>query len=342
MVRWDVERAPMSVQLLIKLGADYGVPAQSCLERTGLREEGLRDPAATVSAKQELTVIANLLKALGDPPGIGLEAGIRYHLTTYGIWGFAMISSPTWRSAIDVGLRYIDLTFAFCRIQARDRGQQMHLVLDTPDIPVALRRFAVERDSAAIQTIQQELFASPVPIREVSFTFPRPTADADRYTEIFGVTPVFDAEENAVGIDPAVLDLPLPQANEHTTAAAQAQCRDLLARRHARTGLSGQVRDQLLSRLAAPPDLDDVAAALHMSDRTLRRRLADEGVSFRGLLDEIREQIAEELLVTSGLSVAEVAERLGYLEVSSFSQAFRRWKGVGPRAYRARQPAGLR
>src|SRR5271166_5889434 len=84
MVRWDVDRSPMSVQLLV------------WLESTGLEEESLRDTAATVSARQELTVIANLLRALGDPPGLGLEAGIRYHLTTYGIWGFAMISSPTW------------------------------------------------------------------------------------------------------------------------------------------------------------------------------------------------------------------------------------------------------
>ena len=51
MVRWDVERAPGSVQLLTRLGGDYGVPAQTCLERTGLSEEGLRDPAATVTAK---------------------------------------------------------------------------------------------------------------------------------------------------------------------------------------------------------------------------------------------------------------------------------------------------
>jgi len=120
MVRWDVERAPGSVQLLTRLGGDYGVPAQTCLECTGLSEEGLRDPAATVTAKQELTVIANLQGALSDTPGIGLEAGTRYHLTTYGIWGFALISSPTWRSALDVGLRYIDLTFAFTRIQARE------------------------------------------------------------------------------------------------------------------------------------------------------------------------------------------------------------------------------
>jgi AraC-like DNA-binding protein len=342
MVRWDVERAPTSVQLLVGLGVDQGVPEHTCLDRTGLRPEELKDASVTVSAKQELTVIANLIEALGDPPGLGLEAGIRYHLTTYGIWGFAMISSPSWRSAIEIGLRYLDLTFAFTRIVARDRGEAFHLVLDAPDIPIRLRRFVVERASAAIPTIQRELFASPITIREVSFAFPAPAARGERYAEIFGVTPAFDAGENAVGIDPAVLDLPLPQSNEHTNTIAKEQCRQLLASRQARTGLAGQVRDQLMARPADPPDLELVAAALHMSDRTLRRRLAKEGVSFRGLLDEIREQIAEELLVTGGLSVAQVAERLGYLEVSSFSQAFRRWKGVGPRAYRARQPAAVR
>ena len=138
MVRWDVMRAPMSVQLLVTLGAERGVSAESCLARTGLREEVLRDPNVEVSAKQELTVIGNLLDALDDPPGLGIEAGVRYHLTTYGIWGFALISSPTWRSAIQVGLRHIDLTFAFCRFRAREDGERMHLVLDTPDIPPSL------------------------------------------------------------------------------------------------------------------------------------------------------------------------------------------------------------
>ena len=339
MVRWDVERSPMSVQLLVGLGADRGLPARVCLESTGLTEEHLRDTGAAVSARQELTVIENLLGELGDPPGLGLEAGIRYHLTTYGIWGFAMISSPTWRSAIDIGLRYLDLTFAFTRIVARDRGAEFHLVLDAPDIPLSLRRFVIERDSAAIQTIQHELFASPIDIREIRYTFPAPASGTGRYAEIFGVPPVFGAPESAVGIPPGILDLPLPQANEHTTAIAREQCRQLLASRHARTGVAGQVRDYLLARTAAPPDAEQVAAALHMSERTLRRRLAAEDVSFRGLLDEIREQLAEEFLVTGRMPVAEVAQRLGYTEVSSFSQAFRRWKSVGPREFRARHLA---
>ena len=73
-----------------------------------------------------------------------------------------------------------------------------------------------------------------------------------------------------MGIDPSVLDLPLPQANEHTTAIAQAQCRELLARRHVRAGLAGRVRAQLLARAADPPDLGQVAVALNVSDRRHR------------------------------------------------------------------------
>ena len=180
MVRWDVERSPMSVQLLVRLGADYGVPAEVALKSTGLVAERLRDPSTTVSARQELAVIANLLRALGDPAGLGLEAGIGYHLTTYGIWGFAMISSPTWRSALDIGLRYLDLTFAFTRIRVCDGGTEFHLVLDTPDIPLALQRFVVERDSAAIQTIQHELSASPIDVREIRYNFAAPPAGMQR------------------------------------------------------------------------------------------------------------------------------------------------------------------
>src|SRR5882757_4907437 len=332
-------RAPTSIQLLTQLGAERGVAPAVCLARTGLTEEALRAVATEVTAKQELIVVANLLEALVDPPGLGIEAGVRYHLTTYGIWGFALISSSTLRSAITVGLRHIDLTFAFCRFHGREEPGRLTLELDTPDIPAPLSRFVVERDSAAVQTIQQEVFAGAAPVTAVTYTFAAPPSGVDRHAEVFGVTPRFDAEENTVEISPDLLDLPLPQANANTAAMAQEQCRALLARRLVRTGVAGHVRDQLLGRLASPPPLDRVASDLHMSERTLRRKLADEGVSFRGLLEEIREQLAEELLVTGGLSVAEVAERLGYLEVSSFSQAFRRWKGVGPRDYRSRHGA---
>jgi AraC-like DNA-binding protein len=210
----------------------------------------------------------------------------------------------------------------------------MQLVLDAPGVPLALTRFVVERDAAAIQTIWREL-SIPRKFDRVEFAFPAPADGPDRYVDVFGVVPVFDARETVLAVNPAVVDQPLPQADDHTAALALAQCRDLVARRRARTGLAGEVRDLLLARPSGPPDAERVAAALHLSGRTMRHRLAAEGTSFRALLDEVRERLAEELLVAGGLPVAEVARRLGYAEVSSFSQAFRRWKGVSPRDFRA-------
>ncbi len=109
------------------------------------------------------------------------------------------------------------------------------------------------------------------------------------------------------------------------------QCRALLDQRRARTGVAGKVRDRLLSRPGAMPDIEHVAAELHMSSRTLRRHLAAEGTSYRALVDEVRERLAEELLATGALSVEEIGKQLGYAATPSFTTAFKRWKGVPPR-----------
>ncbi|MCW4355920.1 AraC family transcriptional regulator [Hoyosella sp. YIM 151337] len=336
MIREALPRSPASAALLVQFAQSRGTPPETCLKGTRLTLGDLRNPATEVDARQELRIISNIVDALHSEPGLGLEVGRQYHLTTYGIWGFALISSPTLRDAIDVGLRFVGLTFAFCQITARQHGDEVWLVLDPSEAPVAVRRFVTERDSAAITTLQQELFAQPVPARRVTFTFPEPDDGIERYAETFGVTPIFGAEENTLAIDPAFLDQPLPQANEYARAIAQSQCRDLLNQRKSRAGLSGQVRDLLLANPAQPLTLDEVARELHTSTRTVRRQLASEGTSLRALINEIREGLAEELLITGRMPVADVAHRLGYLEVSSFSQAFRRWKGLGPREYRAR------
>lgn len=334
MVWWELTRPTTSALLLTTLGAERGVPVARCLAGTGLTRELLDDPQATVTAEQELRLTANLLEALGHPPGFGVEAGSRYHATTHGMWGFALISSPTLRSAIDIGIRFLDLSFSFCRIRSRATDDAMELVIDAPDVPPGLRRFAVERDVGVIHTLHRDLLAAPGPLHRVTFTFPAPRTGAQRYADVLGLRPEFDAPENVVAVDAALLDTPLPQADAHAAALTEAQCRRLLAARTTRSSLSSRVRGLLLANPANPPDRERVAAALSISERTLHRRLVEEGSSYRELLEEVRKHLAEELLVTAGLPVAEVARRLGYAEISSFSQAFRRWNGLSPRAYR--------
>jgi AraC-like DNA-binding protein len=329
----DIPRPPTSIITLMRLAAERGVRPESLFTGTKLSTRAVKKPGAEVTARQELRVVANLLDELGDPEALGIELGNHYHLPVYGIFGFALASSPNLRSAIDVGLRYVDLSFAIHKIGQREEGDQFHFVLDPTGIPRRLQRFVIERSASAIRTIHRELAGQGVPDMPTRFVFP-PPQDVTPYVEAFGVEPEFDAADNTVALPLHLLDEPLPQGNEYTAAATAQQCRQLLEERRRRTGLSGQVRDLMLPNPADPPNADQIAALLAMSPRTLRHRLAAEGTSYRELLDEIRQRLAEEMLLTARLTVAETAQRLGYLELSSFSQAFRRWYGMSPRAYR--------
>lgn len=111
------------------------------------------------------------------------------------------------------------------------------------------------------------------------------------------------------------------------------QCRQQLQRRQA-TGLAGQVRQQILGALGLVATLDEVAAAIAVSPRTLRRKLEREGKSFRELVDEERCQLACHLLTGTQMKLDEMAIHLGYTDTASFTRAFRRWKNCAPGEYR--------
>jgi AraC-like DNA-binding protein len=327
---WSPRRSAASALLLVRLGTEHGVPAQTALAGTGLSLDELRTPGTEVTGAQELALLRNLMRACPDP-ALPLEAGRRYHLTTYGIWGFALASSPTVRDALAVGSQFVDLSFTFCALQVEQDDAELRLCLDDAAVPEDVRAFVVARDLTGLRTIVDELVAG-LPLQRLTVRQPAPPDPAPWWL-VFGAVPEFEAERNVAVIDVAALDLPLPQADELTAAMTQRQCRELVERRRARAGVAGLVRDELVRSPADMPDVDAVARRLAVSERTLRRRLADEGTSFRTLVEEVREALAEELLATGSLSVEQVARRLGYAETASFTHAFTRWKGVSPRAW---------
>lgn len=334
---WSLPRSPASALLLTRFGTGFGLAEDVCLRGTRLRPEILADPHGEVSADQELRIVRNLLRALPDVTAPGLRAGARYHLTTHGIWGFALVSSSTLWEAITVGLRHLNLTFAFCHVwaEAEGDGDGARLVLDGSHIPSDARRFLVERELATIVTLGRELCSVPSEALTVRFAFPAPDDDGLAvYEDVLGLRPVFDAPAHSIALGGALLDRPLPQADPHAAALAEEQCRALLRRFRARAGLAGQVRDRLAARPQAMPGVDEVAAGLHLSTRTLRRRLAQEGTSYRSLAEEVRRGLAEELLTRGGLTVTEIARRLGYTATPAFTHAFTRWTGHSPRAHR--------
>ncbi|MBJ8340708.1 AraC family transcriptional regulator [Antrihabitans sp. YC3-6] len=328
-------RAP-SVRLIVEFAAIRGIAVDVCLRGSGIDTEELATPDLHVTPDQELVVVANVVSAIGDEPGLGIAAGIRYHVTTHGIWGYALMSSPTLRHAIDLGLRYLELTFSYCDIVAHEEDGLLTLVVDPMPAPQALRRFIAERDIGIIDALQRELVGTPRPLRAVQLPYAEPSPQIrTELRRLLGVAPEFDADRYAVCFDLSRVNDPLPLAEPLTAAMAEEQCRELLER-SVPTGLSGQVRSLLLGNPARPLTSEQVSAALFMTPRTLRRRLLEEGATYRSLLENVRRQVAEELLGETALSVAEIAQRLGYSETASFTHAFRRWTGSSPRSHRVR------
>lgn len=338
--RWALPRPCTSAAILTDVAAEHGMPADAVLRDTGIAAAMLRAPNAEITAGQELRLISNLVAELGAVPALGLLAGTRYHATTHGVWGFAVISSPTIRHALDVSTRYFELSFSFAEIRVDVSGDLVRLVLDDSAVPDEIRRFHTERDLAAVATVQRDLLPTMLPVEDFTVALPAPPY-ADRYAEIFDQVPRFDAPLTSVAVSAALLDLPLPQANPHTAAMCERQCAEIMQRRRERVGIAGRIREILVRRRGLA-EQEDVAAELHLSVRTLRRRLTEEGTSYREIAGETYGLLAEELLA-AGLTVADVAHRLGYADAAAFTKAFRRWKGVTPgRFARALRAGGTR
>ncbi|MEV6772752.1 AraC family transcriptional regulator ligand-binding domain-containing protein [Nocardia sp. NPDC051030] len=321
-------RSITSAALLVEFATSRGLELPTLLRDTGIRDINLVDSTAEITLGQELALMRNVVAGVGDEPGMGLMAGLLCHPPSLGVLGFALMSCPTVRDAVDLALRYADLSFTVARHQVVMNGEEVSIVRDDSGVPPEVRRFAVERDVAAIWTIQQDVLPMRPPIIRVAVAFP-PHPVYEMFGAMLGVEEVvFNAARSVVTGPAGLQNLVLPQANAATARFYEQQCADLMQRRKRRQGISGQVRQMLISR-GGISDQSGIAAELDISVRTLRRRLADEGTTFRELTTETIGLLAEELLL-AGMTVEQAAIRLGYSSVSAFTSAFRAWKGQAP------------
>lgn len=316
-------------RVMVEAACERGLTAGLCLDASGLGPADLEDGGLGVEPWQEFTIVANIVRALGDVPGLGSEAGRRVTLGMFGIVGFAMLSSRTAREAIRLcdAEGYGALAPLAVRPWADERADVLRIVCDTHDIPAAVRGYVVERDLTCALSLLRTMFGA-APRLSVTTTLPRASAEA--IVAAAGDARVrAGAGDDAIEIGGELLDRPLPGADERTMAALRRVNHELLIRQGGRTGVAARVRATMLRHRPGLPSLADVAAERHVEPRTLRRQLAAEGTSFRELADEVREARAVELL-RAGVPVAQVAYRLGYADAGSFSRAFRRWTGQTP------------
>ena len=335
---WEFTRSPASARLLVDFGQERGLSPAKLLAGTQLSLAQLSDPNMEVTATQELRVVSNLLRLLKHPPGLGLELGLRYHFSAYGVWGYGLISSATAGDAMALALRFLPLTYAFTVITYHEEGHLAVLSFGEPELADEVKRFVVERDMAAAAVLLQEIGGDDFALSRFTLRAGPPLARGPypvRRT-LFAAEPEYSAHVNSLAFDRSFLSRPLPHANPITASMCEQMCSRLIEERRVRVGTAAMIRHYLS---AAPGNtlstLSSMARLMNTSERTLKRRLHDEGTTFRALLAESRSAMAEALLKDGDQTLGEIAERLGFADLSTFSQAFKRWHGVAPSTFRS-------
>lgn len=317
----------------VRRGAD---PDAVC-RAIGVAPAALDDPNARANLDQCIKAWEQALHYSGDP-FLGLHLGDMTSPGLVGAVGYFMESSPDLLTAFQNLVQFkrlIDNAPSFTEIKGEAFFYHANPYPLWAELSPETARHVVEHSLAAIPHFVKLLCGRAVQPLGVHFAFPRPR-DTREYQRVLKTEPLFDQPSNCIVFRLSDMRLPLISHNP----ALNAIFKDLLEKETAKLGgatsFSGEVRGVILKKyVSVIPQLTEVAEQLHVTPRTLQRRLKDEGATFQSIVDSVKSELAMGLLKKPGLTVGEIAYKLGYMEPSVFRRAFKKWTGMSPKAYGA-------
>lgn len=321
--------ATWSATILRALAA-RGVDTTALAARAGIDPANLgpdvRVPRAALNRLWELAVAET-----GDP-AFGLEASRFTAQTTFHALGYAVLASVTLKEAFERMIRYRRLIGDVLDLSLVDHGDRYRFQIDVsahPGIP-----FQAVDAIAATCVRQARMLHRPRACDPLLVTFARPEPDDPRpYERTFRAPVRFDEAVNALEYARADVEDHLPAGNAELARENDQVLVRYLARSE-RSPASARVQQAVLEALPdGAPSKSAIARTLGMSARNLQRHLAEEGTSFKDLLNDARVTLGRNYVEEGRLSVTEIAFVLGFADTSTFSRAFKRWTGRSPREY---------
>jgi AraC-like DNA-binding protein len=316
---------------LAELVERWGIPAEQLLGELGLSRARLSDPATRLSVA-EFGRLVQRARLLTSEPALGFYLGLKMRISVHGYVGFAAMTAANLRQAIELACQFAPTRSSALSLRLEEHGAEAALVVDeTCDLGEA-RDAIVIAFLVGLWKIGNTITGQELP-GSIDFAFAEPDYFA-RFASLLGGRARFSRPANRLTFDAASLDLPLLQADPAALRLARDQCERELEELGRRGGLLAQVEALVLRREGGYRTLDELAAEMHTSPRTLKRRLHASGTSYSELLDRTRRVTAERLL-TSDLRIEQIAAALGYSDAANFTRAFRRWTGRAPGASRS-------
>jgi AraC-like DNA-binding protein len=310
---------------------ELGVSASAVLRRAGL-PQGYKEQPRILLNTEELFALWRAVGELCTKPEIGLQLGTETKTERFNPVGLAALSSENFGSAVDQIAKFKQLTCPEEILRERDeeewRIQFRWLLADEIEPPVL-----TDCCFAWVLSIARHGTGTRLSPMRMEFVQPRPHAKIiERH---FGCSVVYGAPHNALVFRAADAQRPFVTRNSELLGMLAPQFEEELKQEISDESFAERVRGAIQQKLTGRrPSIEDVADALHISSRTLQRRLQDEGSSFQRVLEEARHRLARHYLNNSVLELNEAAYLLGYEDSNSFVRAFRTWEGVPPARWR--------
>ncbi len=319
---------------IVKCLEDEGVDTVDALKDVHLSQTQLRSPQTRVSLNQMIQCCRNAIRLSLDP-FFAYHAGLHFHISTYGMYGFAILCSTDFRQAARFAVQYIQLATA-TDVRFKEEADYAAWTVDPaplPSIDSELYKFIVELHFGTIISLSRDVMGQTFVPRELHVTY-NSAADTKSSADVFGCPVLFGHTENVLVLDKQWLDGPAELGNEITYREVLRLCDRLLEEMQIKIGIAGRVREVLLTNQAQPTSFNAVARRLKMSARTLKRRLREESTSYRKIVDELRTQLAIKYLRDTEITLEDIASSLGFRDATNFQHAFRRWTKKTPGEFR--------
>jgi AraC-like DNA-binding protein len=313
-----------------------GAPCPRLLRSVGLSPDDLRDPEARVPSSKLLALFDGAERQLRDPL-VGLHAGELVH--TRGPLFYLLLSAARLNQGLDLLSRFAQVSLDTQRVGIDVSGEIVSLTVDAGDPTINQSHHAIDYIMGAILGSIRRAVPGFRPIGiDLAHRQVGDRAEAER---AFGCPVRFNCRRN-------VLRFPVPILKRTPIAANPAIAAQIKS--YSAALLSRLISDKMLDRTAdvirtllvdgVRADRRMIARRLFLSERTLKRRLRQEGTTFKAVRDRVRMETARALLTNRALKVEAVARSVGFAETASFSKAFARWSGCSPMRYRERLPVG--
>ncbi|MCE0460337.1 AraC family transcriptional regulator [Pseudomonas uvaldensis] len=310
-----------------------GLDCRALFGQLGLDFDALDDPDARFP-QDSMTRLWQRAVELSGNPAIGLNMGKVVRPASFHVVGYALMSSRTLIEGFQRLVRYQRIIAESAEVSIRQLDGHYGLILTVHGDHIPPTRQSTEASLACALSLCNWLTGRTLHPVKVLFQAPEPL-DPTPYQQAFAAPLIFNSPYDALVFERSDMEAPLPTANEAMALLHDRFAGEYLAR-FSGSRVTHKARQALCRLLPqGEPKRDVVAQALHLSQRTLQRRLQEEGTSFQHLLDDTRRELAEQYLTQPDMTLLQIAYLLGFADPSNFFRAFRRWFDATPGEYRA-------